>query len=268
MAGDANRIDYSQSGSLAIGAVTGADTSVTNGINVSDRVMVQTTDLLANLTLNSPVVAQGTGFAAVLSTQRDFINNVGATGLQTPNGVWVVYASNPITSVFNGLTAPTTIFENSITSLPPASLPAGANAIVFQTRAAPVPPTGRDPTVEDFSQVGLQLLTLDTAESLYSDLLSDTRGYDFLDLWKRYGYVPLEVMYGGMKVPEGLAIQEVDLQKLRRRLGISGDPGHRYIWWRCLRTKTAWRANRGAPSGVIAILTPGPRRNRNHAALA
>jgi filamentous hemagglutinin family protein len=232
LAGNANRIDYSQSGSLAIGSVTGADASITNGINVNDRVTVQTTDLLANLTLNSPVAAQGTGFAAVLSTQRDFINNVGATGLQTPNGVWVLYANNPITSVFNGLTAPTNVFENSITTLPPTSLPAGANAIVFQTRAALVPPTGRNPTVEDFSQVGLQLLTLDAAESLYSDLLSDVRGYDFLDLWKRYGYVPLEVMYGGMKVPEGLAIQEVDLQKLRRRLGISGDPGHRYIWWR------------------------------------
>ncbi len=232
LAGDADRIDYSQAGSLTIGAVTGADSSVTDGITVTDRVIVQVTDLLANLTLNSPVVAQGTGFAAVLSAQRDFVNNVGATGLQTPNGVWALYANNPITSSFNGLTAPTTVFENSITTLPPASLPAGANAIVFQTRAALVPPTGRDPPLEDFSQVGLQLLTLDAAESLYSDLLSDVRGYDFLDRLKRYGYVPLEVMYGGMKVPEGLTIQDVDLQKLRRRLGISGDPGHRYIWWR------------------------------------
>ena len=95
-----------------------------------------------------------------------------------------------------------------------------------------MPPTGVKVPVADLSPAGQQLLDLDAAESLYSDLLSDARGYDFLDLWKRYGYVPLEVMYGGMKVPEGLALQEVDLQKLRRRLGISGDPGHRYIWWR------------------------------------
>ena len=232
LAGNANRIDYSQPGSLAIGTVTGADTSVTNGIHVSDRVTVQTTDLLANLTLDSPVVAQGTGFAAVLSTQRDLINNVGATALQTPNVNWPLYANNPITSVFNGLTAPTNLFGNSIITLPPASLPAGANAIVFQSMKAPVPPTGVKLPPPSFSSVGQPLLELDAAESLYSDLLSDVRGYDFLDLWTRYGYVPLEVMYGGMKVPEGLTLQEVDLQKLRRRLGISGDPGHRYIWWR------------------------------------
>lgn len=36
VAGNAGRIAYSQSGSLAIGTITGADASVTNGISVSD----------------------------------------------------------------------------------------------------------------------------------------------------------------------------------------------------------------------------------------
>lgn len=232
LAGNANRINYSQSSSLALGTVTGADLSVTNGITVGDRVTVQTTDLLADLTLNSPVVAQGTGFAAVLSTQRDLINNVGVSALQTPNGNWALYANNPVTSALGGLTAPTNLFGNSIATLPPASLPIGANAIVFQSLKPIVPPTIVAPPAADFNTVGLQLIEFDAGESLRTELLNDVRGYDFLDLWQRVGYVALEVMVGGMKVPEGLAVQEVDLQKLRRRLGISGDPGHRYIWWR------------------------------------
>ena len=44
--------------------------------------------------------------------------------------------------------------------------------------------------------------------------------------------MPLEVVYGGMKLPNGLMLQEVELEKLRRRLDIGGDPGHRYYWWR------------------------------------
>ena len=157
-----------QAGSLAIGTVTGADASVTNGISVGDQVTVQTTNLVANLTLNSPVVAQGAGFAAVLATQRDVINNLGASALQTPNGNWAVYANNPNTSTFNGLVAPTNVFGNSIATLPPASLPAGANAIVLQSLKPPVPPTGGDPPPQnppaaDFSGAGSQMLELDAA---------------------------------------------------------------------------------------------------------
>ena len=162
VAGNASRIAYSQSGSLAIGTVTGADASVTNGISVGDQVTLQTMDLLASLTLNSAVVAQGAGFAAVLATQRDVINNVGASALQTPNGNWALYANNPVTSVFNGLTAPTNVFENSIATLPPASLPAGVNAVVFQRLRPPVPPP-QNPPAADFSGAGSQMLQLDAA---------------------------------------------------------------------------------------------------------
>lgn len=237
VAGNAGRIAYRQSGSLAIGTVTGADASVTIGILVSDQVTLQTTDLLANLTLNSAVVAQGAGFAAVLSTQRDVINNVGASALQTPNGNWALYANNPVTSVFNGLSAPTNVFGNSIATLPPTSLPAGANAIVFQSLKPPVPPIGGDPPPQnppaaDFSGAGSQMLELDAADGLFADLPDDVRGDDFLEAWQTRAYIPLEVVYGGMKLPSGLMLQEVELEKLRRRLGISGDPGHRYYWWR------------------------------------
>ena len=112
--------------------------------------------------MNSPVVAQGAGFAAVLATQRDVINNVGASALQTPNGNWTLYANNPVTSVFNGLTAPTNVFGNSIATLPPASLPAGVNAVVFQRLRAPVPPP-QNPPAADFSGAGSQMLELDAA---------------------------------------------------------------------------------------------------------
>lgn len=167
VAGNASRI-ANTAGSLAIGTVTGAGASVTNGISVGDQVTVQTTNLVANLTLNSPVAAQGAGFAAVLATQRDVINNVGASALQTPNGNWAVYANNPNTSTFNGLVAPTNVFGNSIATLPPACLPAGANAIVLQSLKPPVPPTGgepppQNPPAADFSGAGSQMLELDAA---------------------------------------------------------------------------------------------------------
>ena len=57
-------------------------------------------------------------------------------------------------------------------------------------------------------------------------------GDDFLDAWRTRAYTPREVVYGGMKLPNGLVLQEVELEKLRRRLGISVDPGHRYYRWR------------------------------------
>ena len=198
--------------------------------------IIQTTGALADLTLNSPVTAQGTGFAAVLSTQRNLLNNGGASELQTPNGHWALYANNPSSSVFGGLTAPINLFEHSIGTLPPASLPSGANAIVFQSLTPPAPTPTPPPVAElptaTFVSAGLQWRELNSAESSYSELLDDVRGFDFLDLWKRFGYVPLEVMNGGMKLAHGLAIQEVEMQKMRRRLGISGDREPRYFWWR------------------------------------
>lgn len=76
------------------------------------------------------------------------------------------------------------------------------------------------------------MLELDAADGLFADLPDDVRGDDFLEAWQTRAYIPLEVVYGGMKLPSGLMLQEVELEKLRRRLGISGDPGHRYYWWR------------------------------------
>jgi hypothetical protein len=234
LAGNANSISYSQADSLAIGSVIGADGGLTNGISVADQVTVQTTAAGANLTLNSAVSAQGAGFAAVLSTQNDFLNNVGANAIATPNGTWVVYANNPATSVFNGLTAPTNLFSNSISTLPPSGLPFGANAIVFQSAAPPVPPPPPPPPVANVAlyRAGPAILDFNIAETTRADLLNDIGADDFLEAWMKIGYIPLEVVYGGMKLPDGLAMQEIDLKKLRRRLGISGDPMHRFTWWR------------------------------------
>ena len=230
LAANANKLNYSQANSLAIGSITGADSSVTDGITVADQVTVQTTSASANLTLNSAVAAQGSGFAAVLSTQNDFLNNAGAHAITTTNGTWAAYANNPITSVFNGLTAPTNLFGNNITTRPPSGLPFGANAIVFQSAAPPLPP----PVVVNprLYRAGPAMLDFNIAETTRAALLNDVRADDFLDAWKKIGTIPLEVVYGGMKLPDGLAMQEITLDKLRRRLGISGDPMHRFIWWR------------------------------------
>jgi trimeric autotransporter adhesin len=230
LAANTNKLNYSQANSLTIGSVTGVDLSATNGVTGADQVTIQTTSPTANLTLHSAVTAQGSGFAVVLSTQNDFINNVGATALLTPNGTWAVYANNPTTSVFNGLTAPTNLFSNSIATLPPSALPGGANVMVFQNAEPPPPPPA--PLNPDLYGAGASMLDFNIAETTRADLLNDIVADDFLDAWKKIAYVPLEVVYGGMKLPEGLAIQEVELQKLRRRLGITGDPMHRYFWWR------------------------------------
>ena len=233
LAAHANKLSFSQANSLMIGSVVGLDLSETNGITGADQVTIQTTSSTANLTLNSAVSAEGFGFAAVLSTQNDFLNNVGANGMSTPNGNWAVYANNPATSVFNGLTAPTNLFGNTIVTLPASGLPSGANAIVFQS-AEPPPPPQPPPALANptLYGAGISILDFNSAETSRGDLFNDIVVDDFLDAWKTIAYVPLEVVYGGMKLPEGLAMQEVELQKLRRRLGISGDPMHRYTWWR------------------------------------
>ena len=61
------------------------------------------------------------------------------------------------------------------------------------------------------------MLELDSAESLCSDLLRDVRREDFLEAWQKRAHIPLEVVYGGVKLPDALTLQEVELEKMRRR---------------------------------------------------
>lgn len=102
-------------------------------------------------------------------------------------------------------------------------MPVGANVIVFQSLKPPVPPSGGDPPPSgnpapaDFSGAGSQMLELDSAESLFSDLLRDVRGEDFLEAWQKRAHIPQDVVNGGMNLPDALTLQEVELEKMRRR---------------------------------------------------
>ena len=61
------------------------------------------------------------------------------------------------------------------------------------------------------------MLELDSAESLFSDLLRDVRGEDFLEAWQKRAHIPLDVVNGGMNLPDVFTLQEVELEKMRRR---------------------------------------------------
>ena len=70
LAADTGTVNYSQDNSLTIGTV-----NTTSGITASNTVLVQTTGIGSDITLDDAVSANGTGDAIVLAAGQDFINN-------------------------------------------------------------------------------------------------------------------------------------------------------------------------------------------------
>ena len=82
-------LSYYDTGTLLIDTVGGVD-----GITAGGKVSVRAA---ADLTTVKPVIGNGIGDqAVVLSAVNAFRNQAGATGVQAPNGRWLIYDDNPI----------------------------------------------------------------------------------------------------------------------------------------------------------------------------
>ena len=78
---------------------------ITLGDITAGTVLVRNIDQTSSIILNGQLTATGSGTPITLASGKDFINNFGASALNTPSGRWLVYSDNAILNTLNGITS-------------------------------------------------------------------------------------------------------------------------------------------------------------------
>tara|TARA_R110000868_G_scaffold262401_1_gene520960 strand:- start:131504 stop:135076 length:3573 start_codon:yes stop_codon:yes gene_type:complete len=103
-----------------------------------NTVTIQTTGSTADITLNNTITASNSGNAIIMASGDDFINNVGATVLNTTdmNGRWLVYSETPTANTRNSLLPDSSDYGFTYATLAPGAVTAG-NHFIYSNATRP-----------------------------------------------------------------------------------------------------------------------------------
>jgi filamentous hemagglutinin family protein len=150
LAANTSAIDYSQANALIVGTV-----GATSGVTTTGAAKIETTGVGSNLTLNNGITSAASGDAIVLkagssnaagtATGGQFINAVGAAGLNAANGRYLVYSGDPAAST-EGVSGYSKRYNTA------ASFTLGGTSNMFMYRVAPTLTVTADNTSRVYGQ--------------------------------------------------------------------------------------------------------------------
>ncbi len=189
--------------SVTIGNVNGV-----NGVTTTANVLVRTDATPGDVTLDAPVSSTATGDAVALGTLGTFTNNVGAGGIDTPNGRWLVYSNVPANDTINGLNGERYYGRNFAVN-PPGTIAESGNLIMYNmTPTLTVTADDDSKTYGDPNPAFTYTVTgLESGDSL-NNVFSGTPALDSTGV--NVGVHPITTAAGTAAASHGYAIAFVD----------------------------------------------------------
>ena len=110
-----------------------------------------TVSSISDINLNAAVGNNAQGGDVHFVAGNEFINNVGAAGINAGNGRYLVYAASPAQVTKNGLSA-SNLYQRTYALNPPSSLASSSDYFVFASvDPTPAPPQSSNAIPEDFT---------------------------------------------------------------------------------------------------------------------
>ncbi|MAH05852.1 MAG: hypothetical protein CL561_09860 [Alphaproteobacteria bacterium] len=207
--------DLQSGGTLTLSAGGNISVTSTNNLNLAkvsgENIFLQTTNGSADITLNDTVTSRANGNSIVIASGNNFFNNYGANALDSGDGRWLVYSSDPAQNSSLGLTGDFKRYNQDFINNSPADISENGNGFLYSI-APSITFEGKSITREygeenpAFTSSYSGLIDGDTATSAFVGKIA----YSAADATADAGTSPIKQSIGTLTSPLGYQFTFVD----------------------------------------------------------